>query len=113
MLGIQIRESTFKKSLNFRRSCRFLLLYYFFLSYSFDRKKCYEMMGPDRKPEDGIFVRSIHEVETAAVEKKGGTITDGYEMSRMGESTILPRTVAWCVITDIPYRAQARNRNCV
>lgn len=45
-------------------------------------------MGPDRKPEDGISVRSIHEVETATVEKKGGTIIDGYEMSRMGESII-------------------------
>ncbi|KAM3418600.1 Glucan 1,3-beta-glucosidase [Cercospora zeina] len=41
-------------------------------------------MRPDRKPEDGLSIRSIHEVENAAVEKRGGTVIDGYEMSRMG-----------------------------
>ncbi|CAK1355822.1 unnamed protein product [Cercospora beticola] len=69
------------------------------------------MMAPDRKPEDGISVRSIHEVETAAVEKKGGTITDGYEMSRMGKKQELRRNFKFVGIVGFVTILQATWEN--
>ncbi|USW48103.1 Putative amino acid/polyamine transporter I [Septoria linicola] len=68
-------------------------------------------MIPDTKPEDGYSIESVHKAETAAVEKKGGTATDGHEMSRMGKKQELRRNFKFVGIVGFVTILQATWEN--